>query len=130
MARKGVPRQNDLPASPIEAQQRALAAEEEKLKAEIEQKKRRIEELPKIAEKNAKHRREEIVRRASRTEARFGAPGALLDPRHAFEANVGAVVRERKLRKHRRQGMWTFFVLCAIFVGVLFWVYHTVFRPL
>lgn len=130
MARKGLPRQKDLPASPLEAQKRALAAEEEKLKAEIEQKTRRLEELPRIAEKNAKQRREEIVRRASRTEARFGGPGALLDPRHAFEANVGAVVRERKLRKHRRQGMWTFFVLCAIFVGVLFWVYHTVFRPL
>jgi len=130
MARKPRPRQNDLPLSPIEAQQQALLAQQEKLLAEIERKKRQIEEAPKIAEQNAKRRREEIVRRASRTESRFAAPGALLDPRHVYEGNVGAVVRSRKLRKHRRQGMWTFFVLCAILAGVLFWVYYTVLKPL
>lgn len=130
MPRKPRPPGNGSALSPLEAQQRALQAQQDELLAEIERKKRQIEEAPKIAEQHAKRRREEIVRRASRTEARFGGPGALLDPRHVYEGNVGAVVRERKLRKHRRQGMWTFFVLCAILAGVLVWVYYTVLKPL
>lgn len=130
MPRKSRPKQAALPLSPIEAQQQALREQQERILAEIERKKRQIEEAPKIAEQNAKRRREEIVRRASRTEARFGTPGALLDPRHVYEGNVGAHVRSRKLRKHRRDGMWTFFVLCAILACVLVWVYYTVLKPL
>jgi len=128
MPRNPKPKRNEPPASPLDAQKRALAEQEARLQAEIERKKRLIEEAPKIAAAQARARREELVKRASRTEARFGSPGALMDPRHGYEANVGAAVRSRKLRKHQRQGMWTFFVLCAILKGVLLWVYYTVFK--
>jgi hypothetical protein len=94
----------------------------------MERKRRLIEEAPKLKAQAEKRRREELVTRASRTEARLGSPGALLDPRHGFEANVGAVVRTRKLRRERNQGMWTFFVLCLVFLGALYWVYAVVIR--
>jgi hypothetical protein len=50
----------------------------------------------------------------------------LLDPRHSFEANVGAMVRTRKLRREKSQGMWTFFLLFAVLIGVLYWIYMIV----
>ena len=129
MARKPTPKRSDGPGSPLDTQKRALAEEQAKIQAEIEHKKRLIEEAPRRLAAQTKLRQEELVRRASRTDARFGSPSALLDPRHGGEANVGVVVRTRKLRKHQRQGMWTFFVLCAVFVGVLIWVYYAVLKP-
>ena len=97
----------------------------------MESKKRLIEEAPKLREKAEKQRREELVKRRSTADVRFGRPGALHDPRYALEANVApAAVQGRRLRKHRRQGMWTFFVLCCVLAGVLYWVYAVVIRGL
>ncbi len=95
----------------------------------MERREKLIKEAPRIAEAQAKRRREELVRRASRTEARFGSPGALIDPRHGFNAEVGALPGGRKLRKHRNQGMWLFLALCVIFAGVLTWIYYSVILP-
>lgn len=115
--------------SPLDEQKKALAAEEARLRTEMEEREKLIKEAPRIAAAQARRRREELVRRASRTEARFGAPCALVDPRHPFEASTGALPRGRKLRKHRNQGMWLFLVLCAVFAGVLVLVYYTVILP-
>lgn len=129
MGRKPTPKRSDGPGSPLDAQKRALAEKEAQLRDEVETQKRLIEEAPKLKAETDKRRREELVRRKSHTEARFGARGSLPDPRHPFNLNPGTVGRERKLRKHRRQGMWTFFVLCAILAGVLVWVYYSVLKP-
>jgi hypothetical protein len=121
-------RQNANPSTPLDAEKRRLQEEATRLQAEMETKRRLIEQAPRLKAEVEKRRREELVTRASRTEARLGSPGALLDPRHGFEANVGAVVRTRKLRRERNQGMWTFFVLCLMLLGALYWVYAVVIR--
>ena len=116
--------------TPLDAEKRRLQEEAARLQAEVERSRRLIEEAPKLKAEAEKRRREELVQRRSVTDARIGSPGALIDPRHGFEANVGAAVRQRKLRKHQRQGMWTFFVLCLVLAGVLYWVYAVVIRGL
>jgi len=124
-------RQNPNPITPLDAEKRRLQEEASRLQAEMERKRRLIEEAPRLKAEAEKRRREELVVRASRTEARLGSPGALLDPRHGYEANVGgAVARTRKLRRERNQGMWTFFVLCLILLGAIYWVYAVVIRGL
>ena len=125
------PRRSDSSNTPLDAEKRRLQEEATRLQAEMERKKRLIEEAPKLKQKVEKQRREELVKRRSTTDVRFGRPEALIDPRYTVEANVGAATMgSRRLRKHRRQGMWTFFVLCSILAGVLYWVYAVVIRGL
>lgn len=124
-------RRTDSSNTPLDAEKRRLQEEASRLQAEMDSKKRLIEEAPKLKEKAEKQRREELVKRRSTADVRFGRPGALHDPRYALEANVGAMTVPapgRRLRKHRRQGMWTFFVLCAVLLAVLYWVYIVVIR--
>jgi len=123
-------RRTDSSNTPLDAEKRRLQEEAARLQAEMESKKRLIEEAPKLKEKVEKQRREELVKRRSTTDVRFGRPGALHDPRFALEANVAATAPNpgRRLRKHRRQGMWTFFVLCGVLAVVLYWVYAVVIR--
>ncbi|MEQ1860297.1 MAG: hypothetical protein ABMA13_10200 [Chthoniobacteraceae bacterium] len=129
--KSGKPERRPSPSNtPLDAEKRRLQEEAARLQSEMEQNKRLIEEAPKLKEKAEKQRREELVKRRSTTDVRFGRPEALVDPRHAFEANVGAAVQGRRLRKHRRQGMWTFFVLLCVLAGVLYWVYAVVIRGL
>jgi hypothetical protein len=117
--------------SPLDAQKRRLAEEEVKVQAEIAQRERLIDEAPRIAEEQKKRQREEYLQRVSRTEARFGTRGATLhDPRFPYELNVAAAARQKTLRKHRNQGMLTFFVLCVILAVVICWLYYTVIRGL
>jgi hypothetical protein len=123
-------RRSDPSSTPLDAEKRRLQEEGSRLQAEMERKKRLIAEAPKLKEKAEKQRREELVKRRSTTDVRFGRPEALVDPRYALEANVGAVVQGRRLRKHRRQGMWTFYLLCLVLAGVLYWVYAVVIRGL
>jgi hypothetical protein len=128
MRKKPTPKRSDGPGSPLDARKRALAEQQAKLQADMEAQKRLIEEAPKRAAEEKKRRREELIKRASRTD-RFNASGSLPDPRHPFHLQEGKPLPARKLRKHRRQGMWTFFVLCAVLLAVLFWVYSTVLKP-
>lgn len=125
-------RRTDSPSgTPLDAEKRRLQEEAARLQAEMERKKRLIAEAPKLKERAERQRREELVRRRSTTDVRFGRPEALVDPRYTLEANVGAVaVQGRRLRKHQRQGMWTFFMLCVVLAGVLYWVYAVVIRGL
>jgi hypothetical protein len=117
------------PASPLEEKRRALEEAQEKLKAEIARRQKLIEEAPKIAEEQERLRRNEIIARKSRTEARFGTRTALHDPRFVgYEANVAVPSRPRRLKAERRQGMLTFFFLCIVLMLVLAWLYFTIFR--
>jgi hypothetical protein len=115
------------PAStPLDEQRKKLEQEQQRLRRELANAEKFVSEAPKMKQRAEKRRRDELVTRASRTEARRGGPGMLLDPRHSFEANVGAMVRTRKLRREKTQGMWTFFLLIAVFVGVVYWIYTIV----
>lgn len=126
----GRPRRTEPSNTPIDAEKRRLQEEAARLQAEMERKKRLIAEAPRLKEKAEKQRREELVKRRSTTDVRFGRPEALVDPRYTLEANVGVAVQGRRLRKHRRQGMMTFFMLCLVFAAVLYWVYAVVIRGL
>ena len=117
-------------ATPLDAEKRRLQEEAARLQAQMERNKRLIDEAPKLKEKVERQRREELVKRRSTTDVRFGRPEALIDPRYGLEANVGVAVQGRRLRKHRRQGMWTFFMLCAVLIGVVYWAYLVVVRGL
>jgi hypothetical protein len=117
--------------NPLDAEKRRLEEEAARIKASLERSKRLIEQAPKLKEEAEKRRREELVRRRSMTDMRFGRPSSLEDPRHSFRAEIGvAAVRERKLRREQRRGMYTFFMLCAVLCGVVYWVYAVVIRGL
>jgi len=118
------------PSTPLDEKRRRLDEEQARVCREVASKERLINEAPKLKAEAEKRRREELVTRASRTEARLGTPGSLLDPRHSFEANVGAMVRTRKLRREKTQGMWTFFALCLVLAAVIYWIYAVVIRGL
>ena len=130
MASKRPVKKKDTSASPLDRKKDALAAEEQRLAEEIARRQRLIEEAPKIAKEQEKRRREELVARASRTEARFGARAALQDPRYAFEAQIATAGRSRRLKHEQRRGMLMFFVLLLTFVGVATWLYFSVLRGL
>lgn len=121
----------DSPGStPLDEQRKKLEVERDRVATEMARREKLIREAPKLKEAAEKRRRDEFVNRASRTEARRGAPGSLLDPRHTYEANIGAVVRTRKLRREKTQGMWTFFALCLVLSAVMYWIYAVVLRTL
>jgi hypothetical protein len=117
--------------NPLEAQKRLLEEKAARIKADLEQNKRLIERAPKLKERAEKIRQEEFVKRRSATDVRFGRPGSLEDPRHGFRVDVGvAAVKERQLRRDQNRGMLTFFMLCAVLCGVVYWVYAVVIRGL
>jgi hypothetical protein len=110
-------------SSPLDAKAHALAEKQEKLQAEIERNQRLIEDAPKIRKEQERLRREELVKRASRTDARRGSRVALQDPRHGFELNAAMPARVKSLRAERRRGRFLFFVLLCTFAAVVYWAY-------
>jgi hypothetical protein len=123
------PSKRDQPSgTPLDEKRRHLEEEQARVRREVASKERLIKEAPKLKAEAEKRRRDELVTRASRTESR--TPGALLDPRHSFEANVGALVRTRKLRREKTQGMWTFFALLLVLAAVLYWIWAVVIQGL
>jgi len=117
------------PSSPLDDKARALAAEQEKLRAEIERNERLIKEAPKIRQEQARVRREELIKRASRTDARRGSRVALQDPRHGFELNAAMPARQKSLRAERRRGRFLFFILLFGFAAVVYWAYFLFTHP-
>jgi chromosome segregation ATPase len=115
--------------TPLDAEKRRLQEEAARLKREMEEKQQLIERAPQMKAEYEKRRREELVTRASRTEARFGSPGALPDPRYGYELNIGAAA-PRRLRRERHRGMWTFFALLLLLGLVIYWVYNIVLQGL
>jgi hypothetical protein len=130
MASKRPAKKGETPGSPLDARRNALAEQERKLQEEIARRQRLIEEAPKIAKDQEKRRREELVARASRTEARFGTRAALQDPRYGYEAQIATAGRGRRLKREQRRGMFTFFVLLLTFAGVVAWLYFSFLRGL
>ena len=128
MASKRPGKSNETPSSPLDAKRKALLEHERKIAEQIARRERLIEEAPKLAREQAKVRREEIVRRAARVEAGPSARAALPDPRHTYEAHTATAGRGRRLKRERRRGMLTFFVLLAAFACVLVWIYFILFR--
>lgn len=110
-------------SSPLDEKARALAAEQEKLRAEIERNQRLIEEAPKLRKEQERVRRDELVKRASRTDARRGSRVALQDPRHGFEFNAAMPARQKSLRAERRRGRFLFFILLCTLAAVVYWAW-------
>jgi len=120
------PRKPEKPkgSSPLDAKARALAEQQEQLRAEIERNERLIQEAPKIAKERERTRREELIKRRSRTDSRPGSPVALHDRRHLFElVDPGKPLQQKKLRAERRRGRLLFFVLLGTFGLVVCWAY-------
>jgi hypothetical protein len=117
------------PVSPLDEKARALAAEQDKLRAEIERNERLIKEAPKLRKEHERLRREELVKRASRTDARRGSRVALQDPRHGFELNAAMPARVKSLRAERRRGRFLFFILLCTFAAVVYWAYFIFSHP-
>lgn len=110
-------------SSPLDDKARALSEAQEKLRAEIERNESLIKNAPKIRQEQARVRREELIKRASRTDARRGSRVALQDPRHGFELNAAMPARQKSLRAERRRGRFLFFVLLCGFAAVVYWAY-------
>ena len=110
-------------ASPLDAKKQALADQENQIRAEMERRRKLIEDAPRIAEELQRKKREEHLRRKSRGVS-LNSP-ALSDPRY-LEANTASPAR--RLRKDRNQGMLLFFVLLALLLAVLYWVYMRLLR--
>ena len=111
--------------TPLDARRRSLAEEEAKLREQMEQNQKLIEDAPKIARERARQRREELITRATRTDARPGSRAAMID-RRFYEVNVAAPAQHRRLRSERRQGRLLFFLLLLLFCAAIFWLYYTV----
>jgi hypothetical protein len=114
--------------TPLDEKARALAEQQAKLEAEIARQQQVIKEAPERAKVIQQRRREELINRASRTEARPGSRVALPD-RRFNELNVAVPARQKGLRAERRRGRLMFFVLLLTFCGVVYWLYSTVTHP-
>ena len=122
------PRQPALPPTPLSAQQQALEEEARKLKEKLERYKKLVDDAPRIARERERARRNELIARASRTEARKGSR-ALPDTRDGEEKRIESGLRahtDRGLRIERTQGRTLFFFLLLALLGVMGWLYHTV----
>lgn len=115
-----------LPASPLDAKQRALQEQERKLHERMAKYEKLIEEAPKLAAARAKEQREELIRRAARTVKTVGNNNALPDRR--YDANVGAPAQYRRMRGERRQGRLMFFILLLVLGLAVCYLYYTVTR--
>jgi hypothetical protein len=109
----------------LDEKARALAEAQAKLEAEIARQQKVIKEAPERAKELQQRRRDELINRASRTEARPGSRAALPDRRYN-ELNVAVPVRQKGLRSERRRGRLMFFLLLLTFCGLVYWLYYTV----
>ena len=130
MASKRPGKKSEPSASPLDAKRKALLEHERKIAEQIARRERLIEEAPKLAKEQARLRREEIVRRASRVEAGPNTRASLPDPRHTYELHTATAGRGRRLKREQRRGMLTFFVLLAAFAAVIAWIYFSLLRGL
>ncbi len=110
-------------ATPLAAKAQALAEKQAKLRAEIERNEELIKNAPRLAREQEMKRRDELIRRRSRTDARPGSPVALQDRRYLFELDASRPARVKSLRAERRRGRLLFFALLLTFFGVVYWAY-------
>jgi hypothetical protein len=128
MASKRRPaRQEKLPATSLEEQERQLAAERQRIRAEMEQAEAFLKKVPQIKQEQERRQREEVLKkRATRVPPVSRRRSALPDNRHEYEYHAAtAVDRRPKLRRERAQGRFTFFVLLIALLAVLAWAYTT-----
>jgi Flp pilus assembly protein TadB len=129
MAQKRRPEGNKKTPTPLDEKARALAETQAKIEAEIARQQQVIQEAPQRAKEIQQRRRDELINRASRTEARPGSRTALPDRRFS-ELNLAMPpMRQRGLRAERRRGRLMFFVLFVTLCGLVWWLYHTVTHP-
>ena len=128
MGPKRRPQGKEKTPTPLDEKARALTEAQAKLEAEIARQQQVIQEAPQRAKEIQQRRRDELINRASRTEARPGSRAALPD-RRFNELNVAGPARQKGLRAERRRGRLMFFVLLLTFCGLVYWLYYTVTHP-
>ena len=128
MAEKRRPQGKEKSPTPLDEKARALAEAQAKLEAEIARQQQVIQEAPQRAKELEERRRNELINRASRTEARPGSRVALPDRRFS-ELNVAVPTKTKGLRSERRRGRLMFFVLLLTLSGLVYWLYYTVTHP-
>ena len=128
MGPKRRPQGKEKTPTPLDEKARALSEAQAKLEAEIARQQQVIQEAPQRAKEIQQRRRDELINRASRTEARPGSRAALPD-RRFNELNVAVPARQKGLRAERRRGRLMFFVLLLTFCGLVYWLYYTVTHP-
>ena len=119
-------KQEALPPTPLDAQQRKLQEQERKLQERMAKYEKLIEEAPKIAEQRARDQREELLRRASRSVKTTASRVSLPDRRFGLDANVATPAYGRQTRAERRQGRMMFFVLLLGLAAAILYLYYTV----
>lgn len=126
MAARSKPKQKDapLPATALDAQQRALKEEERKIKERMAKCQKLVEDAPRIKAERDREKREELIRRSARTVRHPGGGKSLPDRR--FEVNVAAPAQQRRMRAERRQGRLMFFVLLLTLAAAVSYLYYTV----
>jgi hypothetical protein len=119
-------RQEKLPATSLDEQERQLEAEKRRIKAEIERNEAFLKQVPQIKKEQEQRRREEVLKkRATRVPPVSRARSALPDNRHEYEYRAAGIDRRPTLRGERAQGRFTFFVLLIALLLVLAWAYST-----
>src|SRR4051812_6471443 len=103
MTPKRRPQGKEKSPTPLDEKARALVEAQAKLEAEIARQQQVIKEAPQRAREIQQRRRDELINRASRTDARPGSRVALPD-RRFNELNVAVPARQKGLRSERRRG--------------------------
>lgn len=119
-------RQEKLPATSLEEQERRLEAERRRIREEMAQHEAFLTRLPEIKKERARLQREEVLKkRATRVAPVSRARSALPDNRHEYEYRAAGIDRRPTLRRERAQGRMTFFLLLFALLVVLGWAYAT-----
>lgn len=125
MLRSRPKRSSKRSASPLDAEQKSLAAQEEKVRREVEKLESMIKDAPRRAEELKRRKQEELMMRTAYASPRIDSrPMSLVDKR--YEVHTAAMPRRRRtLKSERRQERLKFFVLFVILVLVAIWLYST-----
>jgi hypothetical protein len=130
-AKRNGPKKETNP-TPLDRSLREIAEKQAKIRADAERLEKVIQDAPRKKAENNRLRQEEYIKRKEKTSASgFGRrPAKIQDPRFPYELNVTTAAQQKTLRKERNKGMMTFFLLCLVLAGVLWWLYVTVLQGL
>jgi hypothetical protein len=126
--RRPTSRQQKLPATSLDEQERQLEEQRRKIREELERCQEFLKEVPQIKKQQEQRMRDELVRkRATRAPQIARRPSALPDNRHEYIYNAvpTAAQHSPRLRRERSQGRLTFFLLLFALLLVLGWAYST-----
>lgn len=114
------------PSSSLDAKRLALEEEQRRIEKEIAQRKDLIERAPEIAREQERKQRDQFVAKASHVGAGNKNHASLPDRRHVgYNVETATARPGRRLKRERRRGMATFFMLLLTLLAIIAWIYHT-----